>query len=140
MSSFVRSYKIRFEDCDMAGIVFYPQYVLMLQRIVEDWFAEALDMPMSVMHRQHKIGFPTVNLKVDFRKASRLDEVLEWSLEVRRLKTRSVTLGVCACFMGELRVEVEITIVSVDLVDGGISSREIPPGIRAGMVRYLVVA
>ncbi|MBI5483454.1 MAG: acyl-CoA thioesterase [Deltaproteobacteria bacterium] len=137
MSSFIRSYKIRFEDCDMAGIVFYPQYVLMLHRIVEDWFAEALDMPMSIMHRQHKIGFPTVNLKVDFRKASRLDEVLEWSLEVRRLKTRSATLGICACYRDERRLEAEITIVSVDLVDGDISSREIPHGIRAGMEAYL---
>ena len=110
----------------MAGIVFYPQYVLMLQRVVEDWFAEALELPMSIMHRQRKIGFPTVNLNVDFRKASRLDEVLEWSLEVRRLKTRSATLGICASCRGERRVEVEITIVSVDLIEGDISSREIP--------------
>lgn len=137
MSSFTRSYKVRFEDCDIAGIVFYPQYILMLSRVVEDWFFEALDMPMSSMHRQHKIGFPTVNLNVDFRKASRLDEVLEWSLEVRRLKTRSATLGICASCQGERRLEAEITIVSVDLIDGGISSREIPLGIRAGMQAFL---
>jgi 4-hydroxybenzoyl-CoA thioesterase len=138
MARFIRNSKVRFEDCDIAGIVFYPQYILMLSRLVEDWFFEALGLPMSIMHHERKLGFPTVNLQVDFIKVSRLDEVLEWSLEVRRLGARSATLGVSACRHGEQRVKIEITIVSVNLATQDISSRDIPADIRAGMEAYLV--
>ena len=140
MIQFIRSSKVRFEDCDLAGIVFYPNYILMLNRLIEEWFAEALDMPWGRMHHEFRLGFPTVNMQVDFRNPSRLDEVLEWSLEVRRLRTRALTLGVNACCQGEERVAIEITIVSVNLIPGGISSREIPADIRAKMQNYLIAA
>ena len=138
MARFIRTSKVRFEDCDLAGIVFYPNYILMLTRLIEDWFSEALDVPWGKMHRELKLGFPTVSMQVAFKKASRLDELLEWSLEVRKLRTKSLTLGVSACCQGEERVAIEITIVSVNLVPEGISSRNIPADIRAGMKTYLV--
>jgi 4-hydroxybenzoyl-CoA thioesterase len=138
MARFTRSSKVRFEDCDLAGIVFYPNYVIMLNRLIEDWFNDVLDLPWGKMHRELKLGFPTVNMQVEYRKASQLDEVLEWSLEVRRLRTRALTLGVSACCQGEERVSIVITIVSVNLVPGGLSSREIPADIRAKMQHYLV--
>ena len=111
MARFIRTSKVRFEDCDLAGIVFYPNYILMLTRLIEDWFSEALDVPWGKMHRELKLGFPTVSMQVAFKKASRLDELLEWSLEVRKLRTKSLTLGVSACCQGEERVAIEITIV-----------------------------
>lgn len=138
MARFVKFSKVRFEDCDLAGIVFYPQYILMLSRLIEDWFSEALDLPWGKMHHERKLGFPTVNMQVDFKKPSRLDELLEWSLEVRSLGARSVKLGIRACHEGELRVAIGITIVSVDLVAGGIATRSIPADVRSGMEAYLI--
>ncbi len=139
MPGFARSYKIRFEDCDSAGIVFYPNYFLMLNRLIEDWFADALGVPWGVMHHQRKLGVPTVSLQVAFKKASRIDDVLEWSLEVRKLGGRFITLGVSAACNGEVRIEIETVLVSVNLVDDGVSSREIPADIRAGMETWLAV-
>jgi 4-hydroxybenzoyl-CoA thioesterase len=138
MARFTRSCKIRFEDCDSAGIVFYPNYFLMLNRLIEDWFADALGVPWGIMHHERKLGVPTVSMQVAFKKASRLDEVLEWSLEVRWLGSRSLTLGVTASCMGEERITIETVLVSVDLVAEGVSSREIPDDIRAGMETYLI--
>ena len=138
MTRFTRTYKIRFEDCDSAGIVFYPNYFLMLNRLIEDWFADALGVPWGIMHHERKLGVPTVNMKVVFKKASRLDDQLEWSLEVRRLGSRSFTLGVAASCNGEERLLIETVLVSASLVDDGVTSGVIPPDIRAGMVIYLV--
>lgn len=138
MAQFIRSGKVRFEDCDLAGIVFYPNYFLMLTRLIEDWFAEALDLPWSRMHHELKLGFPTVSMQITFRKASRLDEILEWSLEVRKLGSRSLTLGVSACCNGEERVAIETVLVSANLVQEGVVSCIIPADIRAGMKTYLV--
>ena len=138
MARFIRTSKVRFEDCDIAGSVFYPNYFLMLNRLIEDWFSEALGLPWGTMHHERKLGVPTVSIQVAFKKASRIDEVLEWSLEVRRLGTKSFTLGVSACCQGEERVAIETVLVSVNLVPDGVSSREIPADIRAGMEVYLV--
>lgn len=138
MARFVRSCKVRFEDCDSAGIVFYPNYFLMLNRLIEDWFSDALGVPWGIMHHERKLGVPTVSMQVAFKKASRLDDVLEWSLEVRRLGTRSFTLGVSATSKGEERISIETVLVSVNLVADGVSSGDIPPDIRAGMEIYLV--
>lgn len=138
MARFVSSSKVRFEDCDLAGIVFYPNYFLMLTRLIEDWFAEVLGVPWGKMHHERKLGFPTVSMQISFKKASRLDEVLEWSLEVRKLGSRSLTLGVSACCQGEERVAIETTLVSANLLQEGIASCNIPADIRAVMKTCLV--
>jgi 4-hydroxybenzoyl-CoA thioesterase len=39
---FVRDKRVRFQHCDPAGIVFYPQYFVMIHELMEDWFTEAL--------------------------------------------------------------------------------------------------
>ncbi len=136
MARFVRPYRIRFEDCDSAGIVFYPCYILMLHRLFEDWCAEALGVSLGKMHQDRKIGFPIVNLQVDFKKASRLEEVLELSLEVRKLGVKSLTIVLRASCAGEERLAGEITVVSANLVAEGVASREIPPDIRERMEAF----
>lgn len=138
MPSFVRRYKVRFEDCDPAGIVFYPSYILMLHRLFEDWCAEGLNLSLGNMHQMHNIGFPIVNLLVKFKKASRLEETLSWHLEVRKLGTKSLTLGVSVSCQDEERLEIELTVVCVDLIESGVASRQIPADIRARMEDFLV--
>jgi 4-hydroxybenzoyl-CoA thioesterase len=137
MARFIRPYKVRFEDCDSAGIVFYPQYVLMAQRVFEDWFGEGLGIPLGRLHHQMKMGFPIVNLQVDFKRPSRMEDVLEWSLEVRRLGAKSLTLDIAAGCAGEERVAVKLTVVCSDLVADGLASREIPADFRAAMEKFM---
>ncbi|HEY1393321.1 MAG TPA: acyl-CoA thioesterase, partial [Methylibium sp.] len=40
LAVFWRERQIRFSDCDPAGIVFYPQYFVMFNGLVEDWVGE----------------------------------------------------------------------------------------------------
>ena len=44
MTRFERRVRIRFSHCDPAGIVFFPQYLVMTNVLVEDWFNESLDI------------------------------------------------------------------------------------------------
>ena len=39
-ATFERPVRIRFSHCDPAGIVFFPQYLVMTNALVEDWFNE----------------------------------------------------------------------------------------------------
>ena len=89
--NFTETEKIRFKHVDYAGIVFYPRFLEMLNDLVEDWFEEALDRPFSDMHETN--GIPTVDLKVQFKNAARLGEILTKKLWVKELKNSSVICG-----------------------------------------------
>lgn len=89
--AFIKKEKIRFQHVDYAGIVFYPRFLEMLNCLVEDWFEEALDRPFSKMHETN--GIPTVDLKVQFKKAARLGEVLTKKLWVKNLGGASILCG-----------------------------------------------
>jgi len=63
----------------------------MLNGLVEDWFEEALDRPFSKMHETN--GIPTVDLKIQFKNAARLGEILTKKLWVIELKNSSILCG-----------------------------------------------
>ena len=114
MNYFIKQEKIRFQHIDYAGIVFYPRFLEMLNGLVEDWFEEALDRPFSKMHQTN--GIPTVDLKVQFKKAARLGETLIKKLWVKELKSSSVICGFRFEDENETTcLEGEITLVNVKI-------------------------
>ena len=46
-SRFERALRVRFAHCDPAGIVFFPQYLVMFNGLVEDWFTDGLGVPYA---------------------------------------------------------------------------------------------
>jgi 4-hydroxybenzoyl-CoA thioesterase len=109
---FTKTEKIRFKHVDYAGIVFYPRFLEMLNDLVEDWFEEALERPFSKMHETN--GIPTVDLKVQFKNAARIGEILTKSLWVKELKNSSIICGFQFINQQEKTVlEGEVTLVNV---------------------------
>jgi 4-hydroxybenzoyl-CoA thioesterase len=111
-NNFIKQEKIKFKHVDYAGIVFYPRFLEMLNCLVEDWFEEALDRPFSKMHETN--GIPTVDLKVQFKKAARLGDILTKKLWVKNLGGASILCG----FQfedenGATCLEGEVTLVNV---------------------------
>ena len=41
---------IRFHHCDPAGIVFYPEYFVLFNELIEDWFNEGLGLDFAKFH------------------------------------------------------------------------------------------
>ena len=111
---FIKQEKIRFQHVDYAGIVFYPRFLEMLNGLVEDWFEEALDRPFSKIHETN--GIPTVDLKVQFKKAARLGETLTKKLWVINLGGASVNCGFrFEDEQGKTCLEGEVTLVNVSI-------------------------
>ncbi|RZL65807.1 MAG: acyl-CoA thioesterase [Variovorax sp.] len=108
---------IRFSDCDPAGIVFYPQYFVMFNGLVEDWVNEGLGLRYHQLIAEQRIGLPTVKLAVDFRAVSRMGDRVTLGLTVRRLGRSSLTLAVRCLEEGTdaVRVEMEQVIVTTSL-------------------------
>jgi 4-hydroxybenzoyl-CoA thioesterase len=108
--------QIRFSDCDPAGIVFYPQYFVMFNALMEDWI-DSLGVGFRRLVAERRVGLPTVRLEADFRAVSKMGDAVVLSLDVERLGGRSLTLAL-ACTgrdQGDLRMQVKQVIVTTSL-------------------------
>ena len=86
-------YKIHFSRCDPAGIIFYPQYFILFNDLVESWIDAILPGGYHGLVGERRVGMPTVHLESDFRAISRFGEQVWLELEVTRLGNRSITLS-----------------------------------------------
>ncbi|HEY9224920.1 MAG TPA: thioesterase family protein [Variovorax sp.] len=134
--SFVRERLIRFSDCDPAGIVFYPQYFVMFNGLVEDWVEEGLGVGYRRLIVERRIGLPTVRLEAEFRAVSRMGDRVSLQLAVKRLGGRSLTLdlrctGRAADGSEELRMRVEQVLVTTSLETH--RAIELPSDLRAAI-------
>lgn len=113
---FVCQVPIRFAHCDPAGIIFFPQYLVLFNGLVEDWFNRALGVSYAGMLAREHTGLPIVHLECDFRAVTRMGETVDLGLRVARLGHRSLTLVVdCTGADGELRVTATKVLVFTDL-------------------------
>ncbi|WPH22003.1 acyl-CoA thioesterase [Variovorax paradoxus] len=134
-AEFQRTRMIRFSDCDPAGIVFYPQYFVMLNGLVEDWVSEGLGVDYHALISERRIGLPTVRLEADFRAVSRMGDRVTLGLAVERLGSRSMTLAL-RCFdpaSGELRMQMKQVLVTTSLESH--RAVEIPRDLRTAILR-----
>jgi 4-hydroxybenzoyl-CoA thioesterase len=106
---------VRFADCDPAGIVFFPQYLVMLNTAVEQWFDESLGIPYAQVIGERRTGLPTVRLEVDFTAISRHGDELALSIAVEKLGRSSLTLHHEVHGAGTLRLRARQVIVCTSL-------------------------
>jgi 4-hydroxybenzoyl-CoA thioesterase len=115
---FRREGVIRFSDCDPAGIVFYPQYFVMFNGLVEDWFTEGLGIPYRDLIMGRRLGLPTVRLEADFTAVSRMGDTVALELGVERLGRSSLALALrCLGANAEPRMAMRTVIVSTSQED-----------------------
>ena len=77
MTTFSRNMRVHFEDCDPAGIIFYPRFFALVNRLVEDWFADELGASFKSLHLDQRKGVPTVQFACDFQSPLRLGDTAE---------------------------------------------------------------
>lgn len=115
-TTFTRQHRIRFSECDPAGIVFYPQYFVMFNDLLEQWVDELLPEGFAGYIGEQRFGLPTVHLEADFKAVSRMGDKVVLQLEVIHLGTRSLKLAhSCTSLTGELRMQVTQTLVTTSL-------------------------
>lgn len=93
MPAFEHPITVRFQDCDPAGIVFYPRFFEMMNATVEAWFDKELGLPWQRMHLEEKTGVPLVKTEAEFLAPARLGDRLVMHLAVTRLGRSSVDLA-----------------------------------------------
>lgn len=137
--AFIKKEKVRFQHVDYAGIVFYPRFLEMLNNIVEDFYEEALNLPFRNIHKTG--GIPTVDLKIQFKKAARLGDELTKYLWVKKLGESSMVCGFRFEHEdGSTCLEGEVTLVKVSFAEGRneIKSSPFTDEMRAKLEQYKI--
>ena len=92
--TFRRDKRVRFQHCDPAGIVFYPQYFVMIHELMEDWFTEALGTDYAALVLEQGRGLPAVKVECEFLAPNPLGDVITFELTIAKLGASSVTIKV----------------------------------------------
>ncbi|MFG2918399.1 acyl-CoA thioesterase [Kitasatospora sp. NPDC048298] len=129
--------RIFFHHCDPAGIVFYPQYLVLLNEAQEAWFSGCLGVDYAALFTKRLLGVPTVRLECDFIAPSRLGDSLTLELAVERIGTKSLTIGYeyRGTEAGEVRARFKTVLVFTSLETH--RAVPIPDDIQAGLRHWL---
>ncbi|MFC9929222.1 acyl-CoA thioesterase [Streptomyces sp. NPDC127190] len=135
---FARDKRIWFHHCDPAGIVFYPQYLLLMNELLQEWFETGLRTDYAGLFAERRLGIPTVRLECDFHAPSRLGDTVRFALSVPRIGTSSFHLRFSCTGPdpSDVRVQIKAVLVCMSLDE----HRPVPiPGdIRDAMQEWLV--
>jgi 4-hydroxybenzoyl-CoA thioesterase len=112
---FEKRFRVPFSACDPAGLMFFPQYLVQFQGLVEDWVNDALGISYAELFTPRCVGLPTVRLEVDYRAISRLGDETVLGLEVEHRGTRSLMLSLDCRDAQQVRVQARQVLVATNL-------------------------
>ncbi len=114
-TAFITEKTIRFHHCDPAGIVFFPQYFVLFQETIEDWFTEGLGDGFIDRLVTEKVSTPLAQVNCSFLAPSRIGDALEVALSVQRGGRTSVSLQIALSCEGEARIKADIVAVNASM-------------------------
>ena len=132
---FAREKRVRFHHCDPAGIVFYPQYFVMIHELMEDWFTEALDTDYSALVRDKGMGMPAVKVECEFLAPNPLGDVIAFELSITKLGASSVTVKIEASARGAPCLRATVVVVHSSLRP--LKAVAFPDGLRRNLQRFV---
>lgn len=82
--------KIRFQDTDAAGVIFFPNQFCFYQEAFEA-FLESIGCDLATVARKNRYHLPVVHAEADYSAPLRLGDTIEIQLKVRHLGKSSLT-------------------------------------------------
>jgi 4-hydroxybenzoyl-CoA thioesterase len=110
--------RIRFGDCDAAGIAYFPRLLALVDNAVEDWLIATISVDRAVMHIDQRLALPTVELRSSFKWPCRLGETLAIGITPTQIGTTSITFAVEAGVADVPRFTATLVQVLIDLETG----------------------
>jgi len=91
--AFTSLQKIRFDDVDGAGIVYYPQFFHLCHKAFEDFFDDAASISYPQLINEKRRGFPTVAIHSDFSAPLHYGDIALVKLSIAKVGRSSATFN-----------------------------------------------
>ncbi len=91
--AFTSLLKIRFDDVDGAGIVYYPHFFHLCHNAFEDFFDDAASVSYPQLINEKRRGFPTVAIHSDFSAPLRYGDIALVKIEIDKIGRSSATFS-----------------------------------------------
>jgi len=127
--------RVRWSECDLQGVVFYPQYLAYLDHTVTELWREAIG-PYTEMIPEHGVDMVVAEAGMRYRGSARFDDELEISARLTRLGETSITTAFKIERVGDgaLLTEGELRHVFVD--PENLAKSAMPERVRAALARF----
>ncbi|MDQ3584525.1 MAG: acyl-CoA thioesterase [Acidobacteriota bacterium] len=127
--------RVRWGDVDAARIIFYGAYIRFFEFAETELF-RAVGLPYGRMFDQLDVWLPRAHLECDFRQAAQLDDLLEVSVYVGRVGTKSLRLNFEVRRKGEAPLVAEAHFVLVAVRRGTFASVPVPEELKQRLKPY----
>jgi YbgC/YbaW family acyl-CoA thioester hydrolase len=127
--------RVRWGDVDAARIIFYGAYIRFFEFAETELF-RAVGLPYGVMFDELDIWLPRAHLECDFRRAAQLDDLLEVSVYVGRIGTKSLRLNFEVRRKGEQELIAEAHFVLVAVRQNTFESVSLPEELKRRLAPY----
>ena len=128
--------RVRFNECDPQGVVFYANYLMYVDVAMTEFWREAAGGYDAMVASGTDVMVAETRLR--YRESARFDDELDVRMRVTRLGTTSVVIGFVLERAADSALLVEGELRQV-FVDGSTyEKRDMPERIRAGLERYRV--
>lgn len=131
--SFNSRIKVRFGDCDPAGLVYYPVIFHYCHVAMEEFFAERCGIGYHALLAEEGLGFPTVKVEAEFFVPLVYGDEAEIGISIVRLGRSSLTLEYNVRRVGDNALCARSTQVHVAMSLTERTSVEIPAKYRAAL-------
>ena len=111
---FEKPIRVHFSNCDPAGIVFHPQYFVLINELMEDFLEDVAGVGFIEI-RRYGVGFPVVSVKTQFTKPSRPSDRLMGQVWVEKIGDKSIRFAFVLKDEAEERLRCVETSVCVKL-------------------------
>jgi acyl-CoA thioester hydrolase len=127
--------RVRWGDVDAARIIFYGAYIRFFE-IAETELFRAVGLPYGEVFDQLDVWLPRAHLECDFRRAAQLDDLLEVSVYVGRIGTKSLRLNFEVRRKGVEEIVAEAHFVLVAVRRGTFKSVPVPEELQRRLAPY----
>ena len=127
--------RVRWGDVDAARIIFYGAYIRFFE-IAETELFRAVGLPYGRMFDELDVWLPRAHLECDFRQAAQLDDMLEVSVYVGRIGTKSLRLNFEVRRNGEPSIVAEAHFVLVAVRRNTFDSVPVPDELKRRLAPY----
>ena len=122
--------RVYYEDTDLAGIVYYANYLKFIERARSEWLRD-LGIDQTRLRESTGIVFAVARVEADYRRPARFDDVLAVRTALVALTAARIVLAQTVWRDATLLFEARVTLVC--LTPRGTATR-LPAALRARLI------